>query len=137
MQTFLPFEDFKDCAKILDDARLGKQRVEVLQIYNTLTKGSRWNNHPAVTMWNGHLDWLLRYGIVICREWRSRGFKDFLVFEFLNELKRQPKTDKPWWLGRQQFHLSHQANLVRKSSTYYKFDVPPQTTYRWPGTGIG
>lgn len=36
MQTFLPHKDFSISASILDDKRLGKQRVEALQIYNVL-----------------------------------------------------------------------------------------------------
>lgn len=36
MQTFLPYTDFKSCARVLDDKRLGKQRVECLQILKAL-----------------------------------------------------------------------------------------------------
>jgi hypothetical protein len=36
MQTFLPYEDFTLSAQVLDYRRLGKQRVEALQIYNVL-----------------------------------------------------------------------------------------------------
>lgn len=36
MQTFLPYKDFAECARVLDDKRLGKQRVECLQILNAL-----------------------------------------------------------------------------------------------------
>ena len=32
MQTFLPFADFAETAAVLDHRRLGKQRIEVLQI---------------------------------------------------------------------------------------------------------
>ena len=34
MQTFLPYADFAQSAKVLDMKRLGKQRVEVLQLLN-------------------------------------------------------------------------------------------------------
>ena len=36
MQTFLPHKDFSISASMLDNKRLGKQRVEALQIYNVL-----------------------------------------------------------------------------------------------------
>ena len=39
MQTFLPYPDFEQSAKSLDNKRLGKQRVECLQILQTLQKG--------------------------------------------------------------------------------------------------
>ena len=37
MQTFLPYADFARCAAVLDPRRLGKQRVEVLQIMRAIT----------------------------------------------------------------------------------------------------
>lgn len=39
MQTFLPYPDFIRSAQCLDNRRLGKQRVECLQILKTLAKG--------------------------------------------------------------------------------------------------
>jgi hypothetical protein len=39
MQTFLPYPDFRESARVLDNKRLGKQRVECLQILQTLAKG--------------------------------------------------------------------------------------------------
>ena len=36
MQTFLPYKNFYECAKVLDQKRLGKQRVEVLQLLNSI-----------------------------------------------------------------------------------------------------
>lgn len=39
MQTFLPFSDFKKSAESLDYRRLGKQRVECLQILAALADG--------------------------------------------------------------------------------------------------
>ena len=77
MQTFLPVSDFAASARILDDARLGKQRVEAYQIIRTLdgvTKG--WRNHPAVRMWRGYEPALIEYSLVICAEWDRRGYAD-------------------------------------------------------------
>ena len=39
MNTFLPYSDFIRSAKCLDYKRLGKQRVEAWQIYQTLKQG--------------------------------------------------------------------------------------------------
>lgn len=36
MQTFLPYADFSMSAKCLDYRRLGKQRVEAMQILNAI-----------------------------------------------------------------------------------------------------
>lgn len=78
MQTFLPYRSFIESAKCLDNKRLGKQRVEVLQILNTLTgKSNGWSNHPAVRMWRGYERALCAYGLEVCEEWHyERGFKD-------------------------------------------------------------
>lgn len=51
MQTFLPYKSFAESAACLDNKRLGKQRVEVLQILKALHNPSYgWQNHPAVKM---------------------------------------------------------------------------------------
>ena len=36
MQTFLPYSDINESLRVLDDKRLGKQRVESLQIINAI-----------------------------------------------------------------------------------------------------
>lgn len=52
VQTFLPYPDFAQSAQCLDRQRLGKQRVEVLQLLKALKGESKgWKNHPAAKMW--------------------------------------------------------------------------------------
>ena len=54
MQTFLPYADFERSARVLDAKRLGKQRVEVIQVVRALTvPGYAWAHHPAALMWKG------------------------------------------------------------------------------------
>lgn len=86
MQTFLPYgNDFVADAICLDNQRLGKQRVECLQILNTLIGHSTgWASHPAVRMWDGYEDALVWYGLVICQEWRLRGFRDTCTEKLLS-----------------------------------------------------
>ena len=64
MQTFLPYKGFRQSAQALDYKRLGKQRVEALQIHN-IVSGKRttggWVNHPAVKMWQGYANALAVY----------------------------------------------------------------------------
>lgn len=78
MQTFLPYKNFSKTAECLSTKHLGKQRVEVLQILNTLTgRSTGWSNHPAVRMWRGYERALCAYGLEVCAQWRYvRGFKD-------------------------------------------------------------
>ncbi len=88
MQTFLPFADFAASARALDDRRLGKQRVEALQIVRALTRETYgWQHHPAVRMWRGYEEALGSYGIVVCREWRRRGRADTCEHKLLDDLR--------------------------------------------------
>ena len=51
MQTFLPVTDFEESARLLDSPRLGKQRVETLQVLLALELPEYgWHSHPVVTM---------------------------------------------------------------------------------------
>lgn len=134
MQTFLPYSDFVKSAECLDMRRLGKQRVETWQIYNALTQGNRWKNHPAVKMWRGYEKALLEYGIAICEEWVKRGYKDSLLPKFKGEHKRFGYVF-PIWLGKEIFHASHRSNLLRKDPIWYgKFGwlEPNNLPYIWP-----
>ena len=62
MQTFLPHESFEKSAQVLDWRRLGKQRVEGMQIINAITGKTRkdgkpykgWINHPCSVMWRDY-----------------------------------------------------------------------------------
>lgn len=125
MQTFLPYADFDKSAACLDTKRLGKQRVETKQILNALLgKSKGWVNHPATKMWRGHEIALAVYGIAICEEWRKRGYKDSLLpfFEAFLEEEGDKRTKRPpSWLGRQDVHASHRANLMRKDPDFYVF----------------
>ena len=133
MQTFLPYPDFHESAKVLDVKRLGKQRVETLQ----LLKGS-WPNHPASRMWRGHMRALAQYGVAICDVWISRGYKDTCREKILALAENYPESEStlPSWIGDEAFHRSHQSNLVRKDSNRYGKifpNVPDNLEYIWPG----
>lgn len=132
MQTFLPFSNFKKSAKVLDNRRLGKQRVEAFQILKSLTEPSYgWKNHPTVKMWKGYEGTLVEYGITICEEWISRGFKDTMLERF--KTYNLENKQLPPFIGNKYFHLSHQSNLVRKNENYCKYfgNIPNDLEYIW------
>ncbi len=151
MQTFLPYKDFAESARVLDRARLGRQRVECLQILNVLlgvNEKAGWKNHPAVRMWKGYEPGLLDYSLAMCREWvLGRGYKD-TVADTLRKLPiyvvdwstdwRQGlllETQLPPWLGDEEFHRSHRSNLLRKDETFYRklgWTEPNDLPYKWP-----
>ena len=134
MQTFLPYEDFAESAACLDRQRLGKQRVETLQILRTLLgDSSGWDHHPAVLMWDGHTDYLVEYGLEVCEVWMARGYEDNILLQILR-YHGHPSTE-PLWLGNSEFHRSHQSNLLRKNPDHYSqfgWDVPNDLPYIWP-----
>lgn len=144
VNTFLPVPDYQESAQILDYRRLGKQRVEALQIVKAnlgLTKG--WVNHPAAVMWRGHEASLISYGAAMCAVWMDRGYKDNCLHQFLGHMSNliiaehpSVTTGNPPWLGDPAFHESHQSNLLRKDPTYYGqygWSVDDALPYYWPG----
>jgi len=137
MQTFLPYSDFKESAKSLDMKRLGKQRVEVLQLLNSLNKPDYkgWKNHPAREMWRGYEQALVSYGLTICLEWKARGYKDTCYEKISNFADTTKPLSYPKWIGDNELHLSHKSNLIRKQPDHYKAlwpDVPDNIEYKWP-----
>jgi hypothetical protein len=55
VQIFLPYPDFAWTARVLEERRPGKQRVEVLQICNALHRDTGgWVDHPVSRTWRGY-----------------------------------------------------------------------------------
>lgn len=148
MQTFLPYADFRRSARALDAKRLGKQRVEVIQVVRALTVPDYgWANHPAVLMWKGYEEALGRYGLTCCDVWTELGFADTCAATIAVDLGAAGVTDLrsqadlaaagalPPWLGDESLHRSHQSSLVRKDPEHYRPlfpDVPDDVPYVWP-----
>ena len=138
MQTFLPYPDLQASCVVLDDRRLGKQRVETFQILRALTwPDYAWKNHPAVTMWRGFVPALVEYGLASCREWVRRGYADSVATQLLAWTGGEEPTGAPlppWW-GWEALHLSHRSNLLRKDPAHYRplfGDEPDDLPYVWP-----
>ena len=149
MQTFLPYADFAATARVLDPRRLGKQRVEALQVLRGLTvPGYGWRHHPAVRMWTGYEEALVRYGLEICDRWCSLGHRDTCAASLASGLLdatgvQQPRSQGtladagalPPWLGDPKLHLSHRSALIRKDPEFYQpifSNVPADLPYFWP-----
>ncbi|MEO3873279.1 MSMEG_6728 family protein [Nonomuraea sp. B12E4] len=149
MQTFLPFPDFAASAAALDPLRLGKQRVEALQVLRALTvPGYGWRHHPVVRMWAGYEEALVRYGLEMCDRWCSAGRPDTCAATMTGELavhrgvcgvRHQVELgaagELPPWLGCEALHLSHRSALLRKDPGHYRplfGDDPDDLPYVWP-----
>lgn len=137
MQTFLPYPDFKESLACLDYKRLGKQRLEAMQLVNSILKLEKdptakvgWANHPARNMWIGYLDALKLYHNLSIAEWKTRGYNNAMVEYIIPD-----KIDYPPWIGDDNIHASHRSNLLRKDPVHYgKFGwlEPDNLPYYWP-----
>ncbi|MFD6181795.1 MSMEG_6728 family protein [Streptomyces goshikiensis] len=136
-------------AAVLDVRRLGKQRVEAVQVLRGLVvPGYGWRRHPAVRMWAGYEEALVRYRLEICGVWTDEGRADTCAVTLTQDFEASraggaPRTqeqlaadgDLPPWLGVPDFHRSHQSALVRKDPACYRErfpGVPDDLPYVWP-----
>ncbi|MGN6611732.1 MAG: MSMEG_6728 family protein [Angustibacter sp.] len=145
VQTFVPYADLVASAAVLDDRRLGKQRVETLQVLRALALPDYgWQRHPAVLMWSGALPGLVAYGRAVVEAWTARGYAD-TTLEPITEFAPQvvgvgadellARGLLPEWWGDDAVHRSHRSALVRKDPDHYGPvfpDADPDEPYVWP-----
>ncbi|RDJ34997.1 MAG: hypothetical protein DWQ19_09185 [Crenarchaeota archaeon] len=113
---------------------MGKQRLETLHILKVITgKSDAWGKHPIIAMWQGHARALSEYGIAICNEWISRGYKDSRLP--IIKTFRKGKLVYPSWIGNEDFHAAHRAALLYKNFEWYSqfnWQEKPELNYIWP-----
>jgi len=137
MQIFLPYPNFRQSLRALDNKRLGKQRVETYQIISAITRRPKldgtpykgWLNHPCTVMWRNNLPALKMYLNISIEEWVSRGFKNTMDFEDIDD-----EVEMPEWFGNDKFHSSHRANLLKKEPEFYsqyQWTENPLNPYVW------
>jgi hypothetical protein len=130
--TFCIDVDPNMTAKILDDRRLGKQRVEAAQIVDTLLNGGAWSNHVAVKSWIGYVDALKHYCNTMILEWIRRGHNNTMpIYDLPQNIIYPP------WYSNSKVHYSHMARLLEKDANYYKDTLKPPIEYMaygyiWP-----
>lgn len=120
--------------------RLGKQRVENLQIMSSLILGTGWSNHPAVQMWEGYEKAFMLYQEAICNEWTSHGYRDTCYDKTLDVFLLTDRATSPvvypHWLGWTEIHAGYQSNLIRKNPEFYRpifgDELPDDLPYYWP-----
>jgi hypothetical protein len=150
MQSFLPYPEFARTAAVLDPRRLGKQRVEALQILRGLVVPNYgWRHHPAVKMWTGYEEALVRYGLDICSAWTASertdtcsttlraDLREYCTIEHVrDQAELAAAGELPPWLGDDEFHRSHRSALLRKDPEHYGplFDEPADLPYVWPAS---
>lgn len=138
MMTFLPFPSYQRSAQVLDNKRLGCQRMEGLILLRTnlgLSNGWKW--HPCTRQWKGYESSLAEYLFEIISEWKKRGFRDSCeqkLLDIIGGYDNIKGATKPYWLGDEEFHSSHRAALLFKKYDYYKqfgWTEKAKMNYKW------
>ena len=132
MQTFLPYDDFVLSLDCLDYRRLGKQRVESMQLLNAMITTAGWYNHPATKMWRGYEKALTEYMNLSIILWKDRGYKNTMKIVDVGDID---EDEYPPWFGDERVHASHRSNLLRKDPEFYGqygWKEPSDLPYFWP-----
>lgn len=154
LQTFLPYPSFEKSVEALDYRRLGKQRVEAMQILQSLVsnhclsfpeflkdtvikplKEYGWGSHAAVRMWVGFEKALAVYFNNCVIEWTNRGYRNNLEL-----IPVEGHFEYPYWIGDDKFHSSHRAALLFKDFSFYSkfgWSESPGIRYYWPESANG
>jgi hypothetical protein len=151
MQTLLPYSSFAQSVACLDRVRLLRQRTECMQILETLrSRGAGlpvlWWRHPVVEQWRGYESALAVYATICCDECVRRGLGMVVspyspeTFErspgYPGDLERWGRdAEMPPWLGRADYHRSHQQALLWRLPEHYRqfgWRVVPKLDYVWP-----
>jgi len=98
MQVFRPYIDWRMSARVLDNRRLGKQRVEAKQVMNAILRrmglirdGRRgWLNHPITLMYYNdgrpYFRDLIGYFNACVEEWRLRRMRSSISLSDIEHL---------------------------------------------------
>lgn len=135
MQVFLPYPDFAETAKVLDDKRLGNQCYRECV---TLYRGG-WPNHPASKIWANHKRALAKYSLALVLEMEKRKkWKPEVIFRWTkfweDAIMRESDTGMPSVVGNLMFHASHRAALLAKNPDWYSrfgWKETPKIDYIW------
>lgn len=135
MITFIVTSDLHLNARLLDSRRLGKQRVEAIQILKAIETNTGWHHHPMTKAWRPYPMALKYYTNCIITEFIRRGYHNTIpLFKLPNIILF------PWWLSWDRLHQSHRMMLLRKDPDYYgnlgdQFLIDPEYEsygYIWP-----
>ncbi|MEM3589238.1 MAG: pyrimidine dimer DNA glycosylase/endonuclease V [Nitrososphaerota archaeon] len=130
MQVFRPYIDWKRSAQVLDNKRLGKQRVEAKQVMIVILRkmglindGKRgWLNHPVVLMYynNGkpYFYDLVNYFNACVEEWRHRNMESKISLADIEELIKKVKSAEGHPLTHKH-EIEYRRVLILKNPEHY------------------
>lgn len=133
VNTFILTNSPKNCVKLLDYRRLGKQRVEAKQIIDAIEnpKSNGWSNHPVTKMWKNDVLGLKYYFNCCVDEWIDRGYKNTMI-KYIIEFDDE-KDILPWFYYNKQIQESFKASLLRKNPEYYNDKIMCEEEYMLNG----
>ena len=153
-QTWLPLPDYRQSLAALHDEELDRVRWTTLYLLERFhdvedselpAHVKRSNqplnfNSPLWLMWQGHEVQLAEYGLEACEEFSVRHHGpdpvyDLIAFHQEAAISENNDMNKPAWFGDVDFHISHQAALMRTRPSFYKdvFRVVDKNTpLVWP-----
>lgn len=150
MITYVTHRGYGATAAALDDRKLGRQRVEAQEIFNTLTLGEELPKDPVYRMWEGYEFALGIYCMMLCMEFTMhRGIADKIFWEVAAALKEMKRSDAsfsmehPPWHDDKDVMRSHRSNLLRLQNEgdavaghdylkHFGKATPKNMPYLWP-----
>ena len=155
LMTWLPLPSFKDSVTCLSDEHLGSLRYHVLEIMEYMhqpedsqlpisyTGHEVYEDSPIIQMWKGYELQLIEYGLEACEVWAARHNDKNKMYEKLSlhldwAATEDANMGKPNWFGEIEFHLSHQAELLRQDRMFYKehFSWDGDRPLVWPVSDV-
>ena len=97
-----------------------------------------YKSQPAAKSWRDYEAALCNYGIIICKEWRDRGYIDNtgVIFEIIRfERLKHKQIINPPWIGNERYHSNQRAILLHKNFNWYSqfgWKEQPTDTYWFP-----
>lgn len=139
-QVWLPYPDVTNSVQCLSQVHLSLQRyyiLEMMEVFHAIPEDSTalpddydphhlaGSDHPILDQWIGYELTLCEIGLTACEEWQMRrGHQDPMYDKIRFHLECATTEDadfgKPNWWGDVEFHLSHQAALLREDKSHYK-----------------
>jgi hypothetical protein len=157
--VLLPYADFKRSAQVLSHKDVVWQRDVAWNVLTRIISGDTVDS--GVAMWKRYGLSLTTHTLILCDEMRARGFneglrdivlarvcdvagvsvetleatchQDVLESDVVQEISGRRML--PFWFGRNEVHLSHQAELLRRNPPWYqqfRWAADKHTELVWP-----
>lgn len=137
MHTYMPYEDFKETARVLTIHDLGISISSTVNILDCLHETvddteilDTYRRLPVIRMWKDKEVILVQYGETLLEEWYGRPSHERMEIDFIGEEEALAQhmewatsgdysMETPRWKGDKIFHNAHRAELIRNDPLHY------------------